>query len=332
VTGSGSFGTASCSGSTPPQTLKINNVGTCNLNVASAVISCPDFTLVNPAEFPTAISPDSELDVGINFTPTSAGPKSCSLTITTDDPLNPVVVIPLTGNTTPGSASLTFPAGLTFPPTVIQASGACSASLSLPITNAGTCPVEITAVGLTQGSSPPDYSLTGLPGLPVSIPAGGELGSDLNVVFAPFTLARTSTGTVDVTFVNDPITLTTTTTHVPVCGEAVRRGLRVLVTQGGVPVSTVKRILLQYAFGPEQPDGDFHTIRTIKHASLQTIVGTAPCPSFEFNQEFGGSSDTFQLKDGTYRVKVYLSGVKKPKVVRVNMDQCTFTQDVVVAF
>jgi len=332
VTGSGSFGTASCSGSTPPQTLKINNVGTCNLNVASAVISCPDFTLVNPAEFPTAISPDSELDVGINFTPTSAGPKSCSLTITTDDPLNPVVVIPLTGNTTPGSASLTFPAGLTFPPTVIQASGACSASLSLPITNAGTCPVEITAVGLTQGSSPPDYSLTGLPGLPVSIPAGGELGSDLNVVFAPFTLARTSTGTVDVTFVNDPITLTTTTTHVPVCGEAVRRGLRVLVTQGGVPVSTVKRILLQYAFGPEQPDGDFHTIRTIKHASLQTIVGTAPCPSFEFNQEFGGASDTFQLKDGTYRVKVYLSGVKTPKVVRVNMDQCTFTQNVVVAF
>ena len=232
-----------------------------------------------------------------------------------------------------GSASLTFPAGLTFPPTVIQASGACSASLGVPITNNGTCPVKINSVGLTQTSSPADYSLAGLPGLPVSVPAGGQLGSgDLDVVFAPFTLARTSTGTVDVTYVNDPITGATTTSHVPFCGEGVRRGLRVLVTQGGVPVSTVKRIYLQYAFGPEQPDGDFHTIRIIKHASLQTVTGTAPCPSFEFHQEFGGASDTFQLKDGTYRVKVFLSGVKKPKVVRVNMDQCTFTQNVIVAF
>jgi hypothetical protein len=336
VTGSGSFGTASCSATTPTQTLKINNVGTCNLNVTSAIISCADFTLVNPAEFPAAISPDSGLDVGVNFTPTSGGPKSCTLTITTDDPLNPVVIIPLTGNTALGTASLTFPAGITFPPTVIQQSAACSATLGVPIANAGTCPVKINSVGLTQTSvSPPglDYSLTGLPTLPLSVPAGGQLGSgDLDLVFAPFALARTSTGTVDVTFVDDPITGATTTAHVPFCGEGVRRGLRVLVTQGGVPVSTVKRILLQIAFGPEQPNGDFHTLRTIKHASLQTVTGTAPCPSFEFHQEFGGSSDTFQLKDGTYRVKVFLSGVKKPKVVRVNIDQCTFTKDVLVEF
>ena len=335
VTGSGSFGTASCSGTTPPQTLQVNNVGTCTLHVASAMISCVDFTLVNPAEFPAAISPDSSLPIGVNFTPTSAGPKSCTLTITSDTGGIPgtTTTVNLTGNTATGTASLTFPAGLTFPPTVIQASAACSASLGVPVTNNGTCPVKINSVGLTQTSSPADYSLSGLPGLPVSVPAGGQLGSgDLDVVFAPFTLARTSTGTVDVTYVNDPITGTTATTHVPFCGEGVRRGMRVLVTQGGVPVSSVKRIYLQYAFGPEQPDGDFHTIRIIKHASLQTVTGVAPCPSFEFHQEFGGASDTFQLKDGTYRVKVFLSGVKKPKVVRVNIDQCTFTQNVVVAF
>ena len=335
VTGSGSFGTASCSGTTPPQTLQVNNVGTCTLHVASAMISCVDFTLVNPAEFPAAISPDSSLPIGVNFTPTSAGPKSCTLTITSDTGGIPgtTTTVNLTGNTATGTASLTFPTGLTFPPTVIQASAACSANLGVPVTNNGTCPVKINSVGLTQTSSPADYSLSGLPGLPVSVPAGGQLGSgDLDVVFAPFTLARTSTGTVDVTYVNDPITGTTATTHVPFCGEGVRRGMRVLVTQGGVPVSSVKRIYLQYAFGPEQPDGDFHTIRIIKHASLQTVTGVAPCPSFEFHQEFGGASDTFQLKDGTYRVKVFLSGVKKPKVVRVNMDECTFTQNVVVAF
>jgi len=335
VTGSGAFGTASCSGATPPQTLTLDNVGACNLIVTSAMISCADFTLVNPPTFPLTISPDSGVGLTVAFTPTSAGPKSCTLTITSNTGGTPgtTTVVNLTGNTALGSTELTFPTGLTFPPTVIQQSAACSASLGIPVTNSGTCPVQITAVGLTQGSSPADYSLTGLPGLPVNVPAGGQLGAgDLDVVFAPFTLARTSTGTVDVTFVNDPITMTTATTHVPFCGEAVRRGMRILVTQGGVPVSTVKRIELQYAFGPEQPDGDFHTIRTIKHASLQTVTGTAPCPSFEFHQEFGGASDTFQLKDGTYRVKVFLSGVKKSKIVRVNMDECTFTQDVVVAF
>ncbi len=335
VTGSGSFGTASCSGTTPPQTLQVNNVGTCTLHVTSALISCADFTLVNPAEFPAAISPDSSLPIGVNFTPTSAGPKSCTLTINSDDPLNPVVVIPLTANTALGSASLTFPVGVTFPPTVIQGSAACSASLGVPITNNGTCPVQINSVGLTQTSSPADYSLAGLPGLPVSVPAGGQLGSgDLDVVFAPFTLARTSTGTVDVTYVNDPITGATTTTHVPFCGEGVRRGLRVLVTQGGVPVSNVKRIFLETADGPEQNGPQFQLPRTIKNASLQTVTGTAPCPSFQFHAEFGGESNPFQLKDGTYRIKVQIKEGKKTKtrIVRVNLDQCTFTPNVVVAF
>ena len=109
----------------------------------------------------------------------------------------------------------------------------------------------------------PDYSLTGLPGLPVSVPAGGQLGSgDLDVVFEPFTLARTSTGTVDVTFVNDPIT--GTTSYRLTCRSAARPCVAVcecLVTLGGVPVSSVKRIYLQSAFGPEQPNGDFFTQR-----------------------------------------------------------------------
>lgn len=69
VAGTGNLGTANCSGSTPPQTLQINNVGNCTLNLASAIISCADFTLVNPGELPAAISPDSSLPVGVNFTP-----------------------------------------------------------------------------------------------------------------------------------------------------------------------------------------------------------------------------------------------------------------------
>jgi len=250
-----------------------------------------------------------------------------------------VVVISLTANTPLGSASLAFPAGLTFPPTVIQATGACSAQLGVPVANSGTCPVKVTSVGLTQSStSPPglDYSLTGLPTLPLSVPAGGQLGSgDLSLVFAPFAIAQFSTSTVNVTYVNDPITGATLTDHVPFCGEGVRRGLRVLVTLGGVPVAgTVKSIELQNAFGPEQPGGIVTLPRTIKNATLHTISASGACPMIEYHGNFGDLGNPFQLKDGTYRIKVQLKVGKKLKtrIIRVNMDQCSFTPDVVVAF
>ena len=138
----------------------------------------------------------------------------------------------------------------------------------------------------------------------------------------------------NVTFVNDPITGATSTDEVPFCGEAVHRGLRVLVTLGGVPVSTVKRIELQSAFGPQQPQGDFFTKETIKNAALQTITGTAPCPSFQFQAEFGGIGNPRALKAGTYRVRVQIKVGKKTKtkIVRAVMGVCTFTPNVIVAF
>jgi Abnormal spindle-like microcephaly-assoc'd, ASPM-SPD-2-Hydin len=335
VTGSGDFGASVCGGKAPPQTLKLNNVGPCGLIVTSAVISCADFTLVNPGEFPATISADSELDVGVNFTPTSAGPKSCTLTVTSNDPVNPVVNIPLTATTPLGSASLTLPAaGLTFPPTIIQQEAACPDPMTVPITNGGMCPVQINSVDLTQSSSPLDYTLSGLPGLPLQLGAGDELGAgDFDLVFEPFTLARESTGTVNITFVNDPITGATSTDQVPFCGEAVHRGVRVLVTLGGVPVAKVKRIEIQNAYSPAQSVG-IKTIKTVKDALLQTVTGTAPCPSFQFQAEFGGISNPGALKDGTYRIRVRLKVGKKLKtrVVRVVLDRCSFTPNIIVAF
>jgi len=122
---------------------------------------------------------------------------------------------------------------------------------------------------------------------------------------------------------------------VPFCGEGVRRGLRVLVTLGGSPVlTTVKRIELQNAFGPEQPGGIVTLPRTIRDATLHTIPASEACPVIEYHGDFGDLGNPFQLKDGTYRIKVQLKVGKKlkTKVVRVNMDQCSFTPDVVVTF
>lgn len=334
VTGSGDFGTQSCSLTPLINTLKINNVGPCNLNIVSAVItSCPggDFTLVNPGEFPATISADSSLDVGVKFTPSSAGPKSCNLTITTDDPVSiPDVVIPLTGNTQSGSSSIEVPAGLTLPPTVVQTTAACSATLGVPIANNGACGVKITNVALS-GANAADYALTGVPALPVTIPSGHQLGEgDVNTVFAPLTTNRTSVASVDVTFEDDPITHATATDHIPLCGEGDNRGVRVLVTQGGVPVPLVKSIKLQKAIAPEQDSSIFRHAR-LKNVPLTTIAGVAPCASYQFHAEFGGPSNPIQLKEGTYRVVVKIKGFKQ-KIVRFAVDTCNFTPMIVVPF
>jgi hypothetical protein len=360
VTGSGDFGTAACGGKAPPQTLKVNNLGPCNLNVTSAVINCPvtvnnpgglpQFMLVNPGEFPAIISPDSGLDVGINFTPTQAGVQTCTITFTSAAPNPQTIIVPLTGGTPFGSSEIkvTVPPGLTFPPTVIQQNAKCSSKAGVPITNAGVCPVNITDVDvLTQSSTNPpgfDYMLTGVPQLtsptlggPITqtLAPGGQLGAgDLDLVFAPFQIRRASTGTVTVKFEDDPILHTIATDLVPVCGEAVQRGLRVIVTAGGVPVPVVLKIALQVAFSPTQPNGNFSTVQTINNALLRSITGTPPCASFQYHAEFGGNTNSKQLKPGVYRVKVWLKIGKltHTAIVRVNLDQCTFNQNVVVAF
>ena len=324
-----------CEGSTGQAQLEVSNTGPDNLIISSITRTSgsPDISLATGPTFPVNISPDANFNFTFSCKPTSVGVKTATFNIASNDPANPKTVVTATCNG--ASASLTVPAGLTFPPTVIQQDGACPAKIGVPVTNSSTCPAQITAVTLTQTSSPADYSLTGVPGLPVNLEVGDQLGAgDLDLVFEPFTLARTSTGTVNVTFVNDPITGATTTDRVPFCGEAVQRGLRVLVTLGGVPVSTVKRINLQTAFGPEQPNGNFFTHQTIKNAPLQTVTGTLPCPTFSFHAEFGGITNPRQLKDGEYRLKVEIQVGKKTKtkVVRVNMDECTFTPNVVVAF
>jgi hypothetical protein len=252
------------------------------------------------------------------------------VTIHSDDLANPAVVVALNATTPTGSASLSVPAGLTFPPTVIQSTAACSSKLGVPVANTGKCDVKVTNVALS-GANAADYSLTGLSGLPLTIAPGGQLGAgDLAAMFAPLAIGRTRTASVDVTFVNDPITLATATDSVPLCGESVNRGVRVLVTSGGIPVPSVKSIILQKAIAPEQ-DSPIFLISKAKNVPLSSVVGVAPCPSFQFHTEYGGATNPIQLKEGTYRLKVKISG-QKTKIVRFNVETCTFSPLITVAF
>ena len=176
LTGSGLFGSTVCAGpNRPTQTIKVDNTGTCNLHLINAFPTCADFTLVNPPTFPVPISPDSGVDLTVQFTPTSAGLKACTLEVVTDDPVNPMEFLPLIATTPTGPTQLTFSKGLTFPPTVIQQDAACPATLGVPVVNSGSCPVTIDSVTLNNlSATPADYSLTGVPGLPLNLGAGQQ--------------------------------------------------------------------------------------------------------------------------------------------------------------
>jgi photosystem II stability/assembly factor-like uncharacterized protein len=331
VTGSPAFGDV-CAPSNPTQSLAINNVGKCNLDITSASVTCADFTLVNNP-FPATISHDSHVDETVKWTPTSGGSKSCNLVINTDDPANPTVTVALSGDTPPVNISVPS-AGLTFPPTVIQNSGNCQTTLGAPITNAGKCGLQVNSVGLS-GPSAGQYGVTGLSALPVTVPAGGQLGSgDMEAIFKPnLPLARTDTANLDVTYVSDPITSATTLVSVPMCGEATYRGIRVLVTQGGVPVATVRRIKL-WAVISKDEDEPRILLQNQKNLPLQSVTGAAPCPSFQFHVEYGTVAHQIQLKPGNYLLQVTIKVGKKKmrKLVKLNLGTCDFDQQVTVAF
>jgi trimeric autotransporter adhesin len=115
VTGSTDFGVASA-WSPAEKVVSVCNTGACDLQVASASISCTDFKLIdNP--LPAAVSHDFCLDLVVAFTPTLPGHHSCELTITTNDPDTSNVTRTLTART---PAFLSLHAGLAQPHGILK--------------------------------------------------------------------------------------------------------------------------------------------------------------------------------------------------------------------
>jgi opacity protein-like surface antigen len=95
VTGSTAFGVASV-WDPAEKIIRVCNTGACNLSVSSVTIGGPDFSAVsNP--FPATVSPDSCLDFTAGFIPILPGRRTGTLTVVSNDPDTPSVVLGLTG-------------------------------------------------------------------------------------------------------------------------------------------------------------------------------------------------------------------------------------------
>jgi hypothetical protein len=331
VTGSADFGNV-CAGTLAEKTLSVCNVGACDLHVLSAAFRpfCPDFTLINNP-FPATISPNFCLNLPIQLTPSSCGPKTCTLAIITDDPHNPTNIVTVTANTP--CPSIDVPPDLGFLPEVIQSAGTCNEPLPFPISNKGQCNLTITGITL-GGTNASDYFISGLPSFPVILQPGDIVGAgNLNVVFAPTQVARERSATITVTYISDPLTGATNSVTRNLCGEGVLTGARVLVMQGGVPVPLVEKMQLQ-RINANRNKGIIDTQDVAQNLPLVTVIPDPPCEPFQYHREYGTVSNPIQLLPGDYQVtaSAIINGKRKSQTVGFSVNTCDFDPTVVINF
>ncbi len=238
------FGGVATDNRTSPHTaslpVSLSNTGNCVVTVTSLTISGPatgDYSLVGAPSLPLVIAAGSTVTVTVRFNPTAMGSRNAALTVASSDPTNPNVAVSLTGiGLVP--AILTSSPSLRFDPTVIasQAPGYGGVTSSLVITNTGQS--ELIADTLQTSGAP--FSATG----PASPPSRFAAN---NHVTEPVTFAPTAVGLFNGTFtVADIDPEGGASQTVPLCGEGVKRGIRVLaVSSAGVPFTTVKALKLQ---------------------------------------------------------------------------------------
>ncbi len=231
--------------------------------------------------------------------------------------------------------AISVPNGLTFPPTVILNRGACHSLLGVPIANgSNSCGLKITNLGIS-GTNASEYSLTGEPTLPITLAPGAQLGAgDLEAVFTPNSpVQRTNTAQVNVTYESDPILHTTTTASVPMCGESTARGLRALVIVNGSPAAHVKKISLLRVNAPSEDISPLTLVDQKFNVPLNTVVGAPPCPSFQYNYEYGTVTMRKSLRPGTFVLVVTADiggGKTKSRTVQFNINTCDFDQNLVL--
>ena len=155
----------------------------------------------------------------------------------------------------------------------------------------------------------------------------------MNAVFAPTTVARERTANVTVTYVSDPVTGATSSQALGLCGEGVRTGARVLVTQGGVPMPQVHEIELKRLGGVFGFAKELDEARNLPLQTVAPTPGTA-CAPLQFHREFGAVSNPMQLVPGVYRLKVeaIIGGKEERKEIWFNLDTCAFDGTIVVDF
>jgi len=180
--------------SSSAQSVTLKNAGNATLSIASIMVS-GDFSQTNTCG--SSLAANASCTLSVTFTPTAAGLRGGTLTIT-DNASPATQTVSLTGTGTAPVVSLS-PTSLTFP---AQQVGTSSSAQSVTLSNTGSATLSITSVSVSG-----DFSQTNTCGS--SVAAGASC--TLSVTFKP-TATGTRTGAVTLTDNASPATQTVSLT------------------------------------------------------------------------------------------------------------------------
>jgi photosystem II stability/assembly factor-like uncharacterized protein len=138
IANSGNFGDT-CVGSFHDEPLTLANSGACPLTITGITSSSPEFIVPDVDAFPLLIAPGSAIELTLRFQPTSFGPKSATITVTSDDPGGPRS-LQVSGNAPSGTLAVS---GTTDFGGVELGQ---HAQQTLTICNVGKCDLQVTRV------------------------------------------------------------------------------------------------------------------------------------------------------------------------------------------
>jgi hypothetical protein len=176
---------AACPGSSTVGTLNVCNTGKADLAVDPITSDSPQISVTPPSSgYPVTITPTACFPFEAKFTPTGASSVFATLTIPTNDTVNPSAKVQATGNVSPASIT-----------TVISDSGnfgnACVGSfVDLPLTigNSGGCSLSVT--GISSSSPSPEFSTANVISFPLTIGAGDSI--EVPIRFQPVIFGQDS--------------------------------------------------------------------------------------------------------------------------------------------
>jgi hypothetical protein len=96
ITASGFFGSVPPCGSSQ-LLLTLNNSGNCPLTISNLVSTAADFIVPGTVNWPVVLQPGDSLPLTVIFVPQAAGTRLGSLLIASDDPVNPLTTLPVSG-------------------------------------------------------------------------------------------------------------------------------------------------------------------------------------------------------------------------------------------
>jgi len=178
-----SFQDEGIGGTTLSQQIFLANTGSLTLNITSIVPS-GDFAATNTCG--SSLAGGASCTISVTFTPTAAGARTGTITITDSVASSPQKVA-LTGNGVTGLAATVSPTSLSFGN---QTQGTTSAAQSVTLTNTGSGTLTITGFSFA-GTNPSDFTLSST-GCKQSQSLAVGASCTFGIAFAPQTVGNRS--------------------------------------------------------------------------------------------------------------------------------------------